>query len=52
MIPTTSVEWSDWPSPNSHLGHSIEKRDPSRHEGAAAEKTVPFSARFLTLSRS
>ena len=29
MIPTTSVEWSDWPSSNYHLGHSI-KRDTAR----------------------
>jgi hypothetical protein len=39
-----SMEWSDRPSPNCHLGYSIKKRDPSRHEGAAAEKAVPFSA--------
>jgi hypothetical protein len=38
-----SMEWSDRPSPNRHLGHSLEKRDPSRHEGATAEKAVPFS---------
>ena len=44
MILTTSMEWSDRPSPNCHLGYSIKKRDPSRHEGAAAEKAVPFSA--------
>jgi hypothetical protein len=44
MILTTSVEWSDRPSRNCQLGHSLEKRDPSRHEGAAAEKAVPFSA--------
>jgi hypothetical protein len=31
------------PSPNRHLGHSLEKRDPSRHEDATAEKAVPFS---------
>jgi hypothetical protein len=28
MILTTSVEWSDRPSSNYHLGHSIKKRDP------------------------
>ena len=44
MILTTSVEWSDWPSSNDHLGHSIKKRDLGRQEGAAAEKAVPFSA--------
>jgi hypothetical protein len=44
MILTTSMEWSDRPSPNCHLGYSIKKRDPSRHEGAAVEKAVPFSA--------
>ena len=38
-----SMEWSDRLSPNHHLGHSLEKRDPSRHEGATAEKAVPFS---------
>jgi hypothetical protein len=44
MILTTSVELSDRPSPNCHLSLSIEKRDPGRQEGAAAEKAVPFSA--------
>jgi hypothetical protein len=44
MILTTSMEWSDLPSPNCHLGYPIKKRDPSRHEGAAAEMAVPFSA--------
>jgi hypothetical protein len=44
MIPTTSMQWSDRPSPNHHLGHSIKKRGPSRHKGATAEKAVPFSA--------
>jgi hypothetical protein len=44
MILTTSMEWSDWPSPNHHLDHSIKKRGPGRQEGAAAEKAVPFSA--------
>jgi hypothetical protein len=43
MILTTSVELSDRPSPNCHLSLSIEKRDPGRQEGAAAEKAVPFS---------
>jgi hypothetical protein len=38
------VEWSDRPSSNYDLGHSIKKRDLSRQEGAAAEKAVPFSA--------
>ena len=38
-----SMEWSDRPSPNRHLGHSLEKRDPNRHEDATAEKAVPFS---------
>jgi hypothetical protein len=47
MILTTSMEWSDRPSPNCHLGYSIKKRDPSRREGAAAEKAVPFSAPFF-----
>ena len=40
MIPTTSVEWSDWPSPNRHLGHSLEKRGPSRQEGAAGTRSA------------
>ncbi len=44
MILTTSVEWSDRPSSNFDLGHSIKKRDLGRQEGAAAEKAVPFSA--------
>ena len=44
MILTTSVEWSDRPSSNYHLGHSIKKRDPGRQEEATAEKAVPFSA--------
>jgi hypothetical protein len=48
-----SMQWSDRPSPNRHLDHSLEKRDPSRHEGATAEKAVPFSVPlFLTSSRS
>ena len=37
-----SIEWTDRPSPNRRLDHSLEKRDPSRHEGATAEKAVPF----------
>jgi hypothetical protein len=37
------MEWSDRPSPNRHLSHSLEKRDPSRHEGATGEKAGPFS---------
>jgi hypothetical protein len=44
-----SMEWSDRPSPNRHLGHSLEKRDPSRHEGATAEKAVPFSVPLFDL---
>ena len=40
MILTTSMEWSDRPSPNCHLGYSIKKRDPSRHEGAAVDKGI------------
>jgi hypothetical protein len=47
MILTTSVEWSDWPSSNDHLGHSIKKRDPGRQEGVAAEKAMSFSAPFF-----
>jgi hypothetical protein len=47
MILTTSVEWSDRPSSNDHLGHSIKKRDPGRQEGAAAEKAVSFSTPFF-----
>ena len=49
MILTTSMEWSDRPSPNCHLGYSIKKRDPSRHEGATAEKAVPFSVPLFDL---
>jgi hypothetical protein len=51
MILTTSVEWSDRPSSNYHLGHSIKKRDPGRQEGAAAERQCHSRPRFLTLSR-
>ena len=39
MILTTSMEWSDWPSSNYHLGHSI-KRDTSRQEGAAGTRSA------------
>jgi hypothetical protein len=46
MILTTTVEWSDRPWSNYHLGHSIKKRDPGRRECAVAEKAVSFSAAF------
>jgi hypothetical protein len=49
MIPTTSMQWSDRPSPNHYLGHSIKKRGPSRHKGATAEKAVPFSVPLFDL---
>jgi hypothetical protein len=51
MILTTSVEWSDRPWSNYHLGHSIKKRDPGRQEGAAAEKAVLFSAPLFDLAK-
>ena len=44
MIPTTSVEWSDWPSPNCHLAIRSKSGTPGRQEGGVAEKAVPFSA--------
>ena len=44
MILTTSIEWSNRPSSNYPLGHSIKKGDPGRQEGVAAEKAVPSSA--------
>ena len=47
MILTTSIAWSDRPLSNGHLGHPIKKRAPGRQAGAAAEKAVPFPARFL-----
>ena len=53
MILTTSVEWSDRPSSNYDLGHSIKKRDTGRQKGTAAEKAQRRSRpRYLPLSRS
>jgi hypothetical protein len=48
-----SMEWSDRPSSNCHLGHSIEKAGPEplarRHGGKGSAVLGP---RFLTSSRS
>jgi hypothetical protein len=52
MILTTSVEWSDRPSPNCQLGHSIEKRDRAAMKAPRRKRQCRSRPRFLTLSRS
>jgi hypothetical protein len=44
MILTTSMEWSDRPSPNCHLGYAIKKTGPEPRRRRRGGKAVPFSA--------
>jgi hypothetical protein len=52
MILTTSTEWSDRPSSNYHLGHSIEKRGRAAKKAPRRKRQCRSRPRFLTLSRS
>ena len=48
MILTTSVEWSDRPSSNYHLGHSIKKRDRAARKAPRRKRQCCSRPRFLT----